>query len=113
VPLHRQRTVSQFKTRRDAQRKRADRKALPKRIAAANIARQRPTAQQKADSENQLRAGMATTLPSSPAMRWEGLPARAVRARLGELLPTRHTARKRAEDTIAPIAGKRSSETAE
>jgi hypothetical protein len=38
VPLQEQRTVSQFKTRRDAQRK-LGRKALPKRTAAANVAR--------------------------------------------------------------------------
>ena len=42
MPLHQQRAVSQFKTRHDAERKRAGRKALPKRIAAANIARQCP-----------------------------------------------------------------------
>ena len=39
MPLLQQRTVSQFKTRPDAQRKRAGRKALPKRIAVANVAR--------------------------------------------------------------------------
>jgi hypothetical protein len=39
VPLHEQRHVSQCKTRH-AQRKRAGRKALPKRIAAANFVRQ-------------------------------------------------------------------------
>ena len=38
MPLHQQRAVSQFKTGPDAQRKRAGRKALPKRIAAANVA---------------------------------------------------------------------------
>jgi hypothetical protein len=43
-------TSRKFKTRPDAQRKRTGRKALPKRIAAANVARH--TAQQKADSEN-------------------------------------------------------------
>src|SRR6516225_522296 len=37
VPLLQQRTVSQFKTRRDAQRKRAGRKALPKWIAAGGF----------------------------------------------------------------------------
>ena len=36
MPLHEQRTVSQFKTRRDAQRKRRGRKALPLRSTASD-----------------------------------------------------------------------------
>src|SRR6516165_9127705 len=52
VPLHQQRTVSQFKTRRDGSQF-----TQPVRIFSGTAPRQ------KADSENQLRVGIATTLP--------------------------------------------------
>src|SRR6516165_8451296 len=52
VPLHQQRTVSQFKTRRDSSQF-----TQPVRIFSGTAPRQ------KADSENQLHVGIATTLP--------------------------------------------------
>jgi hypothetical protein len=81
VPLFVQRHVSQFKTRRDG-----GQFTQPVRIFSGTAPRQ------KADSENQLRVGIATTLPrpgSRPGGQGRGLSVQDPGVLIGPVRPRR------------------------